>query len=173
MGRITLITGGARSGKSAHAIQLAGAAPAARKMFIATGEPLDHEMAARIAHHKQSRPTEFRTVEEPVNLASAVESMEGMADLVVIDCLTLWVSNLMRVCASSDAVLLEAQNLARALKRASFASIVVTDEVGAGIVPDNPAARQFRDWLGWTNQEIAGAADEVIMMVAGLPLRVR
>ncbi len=173
MGRITLITGGARSGKSAHAIKLASAAPAAHKVFIATGEALDGEMAARIAHHKRSRPAEWRTVEEPVDLVSALDALAGAAGLAVIDCLTLWVSNLMRAQASSDTVLREARDLARALQRAPFASIVVTDEVGAGIVPDNPAARQFRDWLGWTNQELAAAADEVIMMVAGLPLRIR
>jgi adenosylcobinamide kinase / adenosylcobinamide-phosphate guanylyltransferase len=173
MGRITLITGGARSGKSAHALKMASAAPAARKAFIATGEALDDEMAARIAHHKESRPAEFRTVEEPINLVSALDALHGAADLVTIDCLTLWVSNLMRVYTSSDAVVQEAQNLARALKQAPFRSIIVTDEVGAGIVPDNPAARQFRDWLGWTNQQIAAAADEVVMMVAGLPLKVR
>jgi adenosylcobinamide kinase / adenosylcobinamide-phosphate guanylyltransferase len=175
MGRITLITGGARSGKSAHALKLAGAARASHPVFVATGEALDDEMAARIAHHKQSRPAEFRTVEEPVNLATMVDTRDNLrdADLVIIDCLTLWVSNLMRVYAASDALLLEAQALARALKRAPFASIVVTDEVGAGIVPDNPAARRFRDWLGWINQEIAAVADEVILMVAGLPLKVR
>jgi adenosylcobinamide kinase/adenosylcobinamide-phosphate guanylyltransferase len=172
MGHITLITGGARSGKSAHALKLASAARAAHPVFVATGEALDDEMAARIARHQQSRPAEFRTVEEPLNLVAAIDSLAG-AELVIIDCLTLWVSNLMRVYDAADAVVLEGQNLARALKRAAFASLVVTDEVGAGIVPDNPDARRFRDWLGWTNQTIAAAADEVIMMVAGLPLKVR
>ena len=175
MGRITLITGGARSGKSAHAIELASARSGARRVFIATAEALDDEMAARIAHHKRSRPPEFRTVDEPVNVASAIEALDNTADIVLLDCLTLWVSNLMRVYApgNANAFLHDADNLVSGLKRASFASIVVTDEVGSGIVPDNPDARRFRDYLGWVNQKVAAAADEVILMVAGVPLKVQ
>lgn len=186
MGRLTLITGGARSGKSAQALKLARAHPtmdARRRFFIATGQPTDLEMEARIAHHKETRGADFQTIEEPLNLADVVKSLGGRADIVVIDCLTLWISNLMEARGMGDlnlipahnvpTLLAEARALADALRAAEFDSIVVTGEVGAGIVPDNPVARQFRDLLGWTNQQIAEAADDVLLMVAGYPVRAK
>lgn len=173
MGRVILITGGARSGKSAHALALARSGPKRRLCFLATAEALDDEMAARIARHKAARSAEFQTVEEPRNLASALVSLEGRFDAVVIDCLTLWVSNLMGVGAGDDVILAAGGALAGLLRRAPLQSIVVTDEVGAGIVPENPTGRRFRDLLGWTNQTFAREADEVIMMVAGCPLRLK
>jgi adenosylcobinamide kinase/adenosylcobinamide-phosphate guanylyltransferase len=173
MGTITLITGGARSGKSTHALRLA--MPYRRKFFIATGEALDDEMAARVEKHRRSRPAEFRTIEEPVDVVGALEKIDSNADLVIVDCLTLWISNLMmRRGMNDDGILAEADKLAAALKRAAFASIVVTDEVGAGIVPtDHSESRRFRDLLGWTNQKIAAAADDVLLMVAGYPVKVK
>jgi len=173
MGTITLITGGARSGKSTHALKLA--IPHRRKFFVATGEALDDEMAARIEQHRRSRPAEFHTVEEPVEIVEAIAKLDGKADLVIVDCLTLWISNLMmRRGTSDERILAEADKLAAALKRASFASIVVTDEVGAGIVPtDHAESRRFRDLLGWTNQKIAAAADDVFLMVAGYPMKAK
>jgi adenosylcobinamide kinase/adenosylcobinamide-phosphate guanylyltransferase len=173
MGTITLITGGARSGKSTHALKLA--MPYRRKFFVATGEALDEEMKARIQKHRRSRPAEFHTVEEPVEIVAAIAKLDSSADLVIVDCLTLWVSNLMmRRGMNDDWILAEADKLAAALKRAAFASIVVTDEVGAGIVPtDHAESRRFRDLLGWTNQKIAAAADDVVLMVAGYPVKVK
>ncbi|MGA2412495.1 MAG: bifunctional adenosylcobinamide kinase/adenosylcobinamide-phosphate guanylyltransferase, partial [Candidatus Binataceae bacterium] len=145
MGRVVLITGGSRSGKSAHAIALACADPAlVRRYFIATAEALDGEMRERIAHHRAARPTEFATIEEPVDLTGALSSLRDRADIAVIDCLTLWVANLLGRDRSDAAVLNEAGALASDLSAAPFATIVVTDEVGAGIVPDNPLARRFR-----------------------------
>jgi len=182
MARIVLITGGARSGKSAHALKLA-ALHTGRRFFLATAEALDDEMVARIARHKADRSPDLQTIEEPIDLESAIESLNNRADVLVLDCLTLWVSNMMRahgvpgmgVIAQHEigAFLIRARSFANALRGARFDSIVVTDEVGAGIVPDNPASRQFRDLLGWTNQKLAEAADEVILMVAGIPLRVK
>jgi adenosyl cobinamide kinase/adenosyl cobinamide phosphate guanylyltransferase len=173
MATITLITGGARSGKSTQALKLA--TPYRRKFFVATGQALDDEMAARIETHRATRPPEFQTVEEPVEIVDAIAKLDSSADLVIVDCLTLWISNLMLDPTKDDeAILAEADRLAGALKRAAFASIVVTDEVGAGIVPtDHADSRRFRDLLGWTNQKIAAAADDVIMMVAGYPVRVK
>ena len=173
MGTITLITGGARSGKSTHALKLA--TPYRRKFFVATGEALDDEMKARIEQHRRSRPVEFQTVEEPVEIVAALEKIGGKADLVIVDCLTLWVSNLMLGGNKDDkTIIAEADKLAAALKRAVFASIVVTDEVGAGIVPtDHAESRRFRDLLGWTNQKIGAAADDVLLMVAGYPVKVK
>jgi adenosylcobinamide kinase/adenosylcobinamide-phosphate guanylyltransferase len=186
MGKITLITGGARSGKSAHALKLARAhsgSGAARRVFIATALPTDLEMEARIAHHKEARGADFETIEEPLHLAGAVKSLAGRADVVVIDCLTLWVSNLMEAHGMGDLaaipahkvglILAAAGELAGVLRAANIDSIVVTGEVGAGIVPENPIARQFRDLLGWTTQKTAEAADEVLLMVAGYPVRAK
>lgn len=175
MGKVTLITGGARSGKSAHALELADLYPDARRYFLATAEALDAEMTARIERHRIDRPADFTTVEEPINLAGALEGLGARADLVVLDCLTLWVSNLMRVYSidSEESFLADADALARVMLAAPFTTIVITDEVGSAIVPDNPVARRFRDLLGWTNQTIAKAAAEVILMVAGYPVRVK
>src|SRR6266849_8110272 len=175
MAKLTLITGGARSGKSAHALALASAdATATRRFFIiATAEALDDEMRSRIAHHRAARPAEFETVEEPVGLCAALESLSGRADLVVIDCLTLWVSNLLGLGLSDDAILTDAGALADTLTHASFGSVVVTDEVGWGIVPEHAVARRFRDLLGWTNQKVARVADKVLLMAAGYPLRIK
>jgi adenosylcobinamide kinase / adenosylcobinamide-phosphate guanylyltransferase len=169
---LTLITGGCRSGKSTHAIAIASAAMAPRKFFIATAEALDDEMRARIAHHRRSRPAEFETIEEPQKLDAALASLHGRADVVVIDCLTLWISNLLQE-HSDEAILAAADELAEILIQAPFSAIAVTDEVGWGVVPDNPLARRFRDLLGWTNQKIARAADEVLLMAAGYSLRLK
>ena len=173
MGTTTLITGGARSGKSMQALKLA--LPYQRKFFIATGEPLDDEMTARIEFHRTTRPQDFMTVEEPVKVVAALEKLGKSADLVVLDCLTLWVSNLMQWHSTDDGpVLGEADKLAAALKNAPFASIVVTDEVGSGIVPtDHAESRRFRDLLGWTNQKVASVADQVLLMVAGYSVKVK
>ena len=174
MGHVTLITGGSRSGKSAYALTLAAAdAALKRRYFIATAEALDEEMRARIAHHRLSRPTSFVTVEAPTDLCGVIAELNQRADIAVIDCITLWVSNLLGREYADEAILAEAAALAVALKVASFRIIVVSGEVGSGIVPDNPLARRFRDLLGWTNQTIARAADDLILMTAGYPLRLK
>ncbi|MGH7906332.1 MAG: bifunctional adenosylcobinamide kinase/adenosylcobinamide-phosphate guanylyltransferase [Candidatus Binataceae bacterium] len=173
MKTLTLVSGGARSGKSRYALQAAAQYPASRKYFIATAEALDEEMAARIAHHKASRPSDFATIEAPVEIVRTLNSLDQRADVAVVDCLTLWVSNLLGTGMDDETVMREAEALARALDDARFACVVVTDEVGSGIVPEHPIARRFRDLLGWTNQKIAEIADEVILMVAGCPLRVK
>jgi adenosylcobinamide kinase / adenosylcobinamide-phosphate guanylyltransferase len=171
---LTLITGGSRSGKSTHAIALATAdASASRRYFIATAEALDDEMRARIAHHQATRPPEFATIETPIDLENAIAMLSSRADVAVLDCLTLWVSNLMGQDLDDGAILARADSLAGALRRAPFRMIVVTDEVGWGIVPDNPVARRFRDLLGWTNQKVAQVADDVLLMAAGYPLRLK
>jgi adenosylcobinamide kinase/adenosylcobinamide-phosphate guanylyltransferase len=130
-------------------------------------------MAARIARHKAERPPDFATVEEPVNVSSALEALKGRADLIMIDSLTIWVSNLMRVYEIEEAFRHEGRTLAHVLEQAPFDSIVVSDEVGSGIVPDNEVARRFRDMLGLINQRIARSATEVLLMVAGYPLKVK
>lgn len=173
MKQVSLVTGGARSGKSSHAMMLARALSPRGLYFVATAEALDDEMTARIAHHRAARPADIVTLEVPRDLCGALTAMPDDAAMVVVDCLTLWISNLMGAGMPDDAILAEARRLAAMLTAARYSSIVVTDEVGAGIVPDNPVARRFRDLLGWTNQVIAAAADEVILMVAGVPMRVK
>jgi adenosylcobinamide kinase / adenosylcobinamide-phosphate guanylyltransferase len=173
MGTLTLITGGARSGKSAHSLTLAQQAPGARRFFIATAEALDDEMRERIAHHRASRSADFATIEEPIAIGAALLELASRADIVVVDCLTLWISNLLMARRSDEEILAEARGLASAAADAPFASIVVTDEVGSGIVPENALARRFRDLLGWTNQTLAQTAERVVLMVAGYPLRVK
>jgi len=174
MGRVTLITGGSRSGKSSHALTLAAADPLlTRRYFIATAEALDDEMRKRIAHHRATRPASFITLEMPIGLCTALADLHDRADLAVIDCLTLWVANLIGRDYTDDQIFAEADRLAASLIAAPFATIVVTGEVGSGIVPENPLARRFRDLLGWTNQRLARAADELILMTAGYPLRLK
>ncbi len=171
MATITLITGGARSGKSTHALKLA--VPHQRKFFVATGQALDEEMTARIEFHRETRPAEFQTVEESVNVVVALERLAERADIVVLDCLTLWVANLMQLHDDDEPILTAADQLAKILKASAFASVVVTDEVGWGIVPEHPMARRYRDLLGWTNQKIASVADDVLLMVSGYPIKVK
>jgi len=172
---LALITGGSRSGKSAHALELAEQAADRQRVpaiFIATAQALDDEMAARIARHRAARPARFRTIEEPVALIDALGRVEPGA-VVVIDCVTLWLSNLIARELTDEAVLSQAQQLARALSLARYSSLVVSGEVGSGLVPMEPLGRRFRDLLGLTNQLLASAADQVILMVAGCPLQVK
>ncbi len=173
--KVALITGGARSGKSRHAIKLAQSRyRGGRAFFIATAQPLDEEMAERIRRHRASRPDCFETVEEPLEVSAKLERLGAIADVTVIDCLTLWLSNLLLFAKASDeAVVREATKLAEALRSAPCFTVVVSSEVGSGIVPENPLARRFRDLLGEVNQRIAAASDRVILMVAGYPVQVK
>jgi adenosylcobinamide kinase/adenosylcobinamide-phosphate guanylyltransferase len=167
---VVLVGGGARSGKSRFALAHARKAWRAggRLVYIATAEALDAEMRERIAHHRSERGEDFVTVEEPLELAAAIRSAAGSA--IVVDCLTLWLSNLMhgarKVDGETDAVL-------AAARETTVELIFVTNEVGCGIVPENALAREFRDFAGAMNQRFADAANEVYWMVFGQPLRVK
>lgn len=167
MTRIILITGGARSGKStiAEARTLEMGAPAT---YIATAQAFDGEMEARIALHQARRGPEWRTLSEPLDLVGALAASQGAPRLV--DCLTLWLTNLMLGGHDWRAA---GQALIAALPAQTSPVVFVTNEVGAGIVPENKLAREFRDAAGLLNQWVAAAADEVILAVAGLPLKVK
>jgi adenosylcobinamide kinase/adenosylcobinamide-phosphate guanylyltransferase len=165
--RLTLVLGGARSGKSRHAEALITALPPPW-VYVATGEALDAEMAERIAAHRGRRGDGWTTVEAPCDLAATLAA-HGTAPILV-DCLTLWLSNLMMADAMIDA---EFDRLELALAEATAPVVLVANEVGSGIVPDNALARRFRDLQGWLNQRIAARADHVILVVAGLPLFVK
>ena len=173
--QLVLITGGSRSGKSSYAMGLAGRRVDAggRAFFLATAQPIDDEMRLRIANHRRERPPAFETIEQPLEVCEAVALLDAGTGVLVIDCLTLWISNLMDAGRRDDAILAEAANLAGLLRPAPFDAFVVSDEVGSGLVPMEPLGRRFRDLLGWTNQTIGRAADHILLMVAGYPLRVK
>jgi len=169
--KIVLITGGARSGKSRYAEERAREV-GARLLYVATGEAKDEEMAQRIAEHKKRRGNRWFTVEEPEKVAAALLKHRGEIDCAVVDCLTLWISNLL-IRQDEEAVIKKVEELIERLPLLDFQVFLVTNEVGSAIVPDNPLARKFRDLVGWTNQRVAQAADEVVLMVAGLPVIVK
>lgn len=164
MPEITLILGGARSGKSARALALA----APPRAFIATAEAGDGEMAERIARHKAERGEDWALIEAPLDLPAALAEAEGRTALV--DCLTLWLSNLMAAGREPEA---ETARLIAALRAAQGPVILVSNEIGLGLVPMEPLSRRFRDEQGRLNQRIAAAADRVEFVAAGLPLRLK
>jgi adenosylcobinamide kinase/adenosylcobinamide-phosphate guanylyltransferase len=165
---IILITGGARSGKSRYAEQRA-TEMGARPLYVATAEAKDEEMAQRIAEHRKRRSDQWRTVEEPLELTQALLAERGKTDCALVDCLTLWISNLL-IQHDDKYASEKVEELIEKLPQLNFHLVFVTNEVGWGIIPDNPLARKFRDLAGWTNQRIAQAANEVILMVAGMPM---
>jgi adenosylcobinamide kinase / adenosylcobinamide-phosphate guanylyltransferase len=165
---VILITGGARSGKSTRAEVRALAIPG-RPIYIATAEPHDDEMRERIARHRARRGEGWLERETPLELVTALSETDG-GGARLVDCLTLWLSNLMHAERNWSE---EAARLADALARQRSPVVLVTNEVGLGIVPDNALARRFRDAAGLLNQMIARVADEVEFVVAGLPMRVK
>jgi len=164
----TLILGGARSGKSRYAEGLITAVPPPW-IYVATAEARDAEMAERIAAHRARRGPHWRTIEAPRDLAGALKSAPREA-AVLVDCLTLWLSNRMLAEANVDAEICDFEDT---LARHSGAVVLVSNEVGSGIVPDNALARRFRDLQGTLNQRIAARTDRVVLVVAGLPLVVK
>jgi adenosylcobinamide kinase/adenosylcobinamide-phosphate guanylyltransferase len=166
--KLTLVTGGARSGKSTWAEGLARASGRARR-YIATAQAWDDEMAARIAQHRRDRGDGWTTVEAPLDLADALAAAtEG--EVVLVDCLTLWLTN--HLLAEHD-LAAEREALLQALGACIAPMILVTNEVGWGIVPDNALARQFRDEQGWLNQRVAAQADCVVAVMCGLPVALK
>jgi adenosylcobinamide kinase/adenosylcobinamide-phosphate guanylyltransferase len=165
---LTLVLGGARSGKSRHAESLITAC-APPWIYVATAQALDAEMTERIAHHRARRGAEWRTVEAPHDLAGAIGNAPPDA-AVLVDCLTLWLTNCMlaEVDIEADTAALE-----KALAQRRGPTVMVSNEVGSGVVPDNALARRFADLQGRLNQRIAGRADRVVLVVAGLPLTVK
>ena len=165
---LTLILGGARSGKSRHAEELVERHPLPWS-YIATAQAYDDEMVERIALHRSRRSTGWETIDAPHDIVPALASLPKDSP-VLLDCLTLWLSNRMLADADLEA---ESEALRAALKAHSGPVFVVSNEVGLGIVPDNALARRFRDAQGRLNQAIAAQADAVIFMVAGIPMKVK
>lgn len=167
--RVTLVLGGARSGKSGHAEALVRALPQPW-IYLATAEPGDGEMAERIRRHQADRGPGWTTVEEPLDLPGALRTHAGPGRAVLVDCLTLWLSNLMFAERDIDAA---TAGLLDALADTAGTVVLVSNEVGQGIVPDNALARAFRDHAGRMHQRVAAAADRVLFVVAGLPMTLK
>lgn len=168
-GRIILVLGGARSGKSAFAEGLIDAS-GLKKAYLATGQVFDSEMESRVDLHKARRGSEWALVEEPVDLAGALKRTAASDTAVLVDCLTLWVTNLMM----ADRYLAgESDELVETVHDLPGTVVFVSNEVGLGIVPDNAMARAFRDHAGLLHQAVAAVADEVYFVAAGLPLKLK
>ncbi len=166
---VTLVLGGARSGKSAFAERMITTHRRGR-VYLATAEILDAEMAERVRQHRARRDSQWRNVEAPLDLAGAIVAETEQGAAVLVDCLTLWLSNLMHAERDPDA---ETAALIKALGQCGGPLVFVSNEVGLGIVPDNALARAFRDHAGRMNQRIAGIADDVFFVAAGLPMKLK
>ena len=178
MKETVFVLGGCRSGKSRHALELASQRvakekPGGRKTFIATCTPLDEEMERRVDKHQEERGPDWRTVEAPAALPEAIAENSLSSDVIVADCLTLWVSNLMLEGNSPEDIEKYAAKLVEAVGEAQCPVILVSNEVGSGIVPGNQLARLFRDAVGTVNQSVAKNADKVFWMVAGIPVAIK
>lgn len=171
--KLALVLGGARSGKSRYGLSLAESFPPPR-LFLATGEAGDEEMAARIAAHQAERGPGWETREVPLALPEAVRQGQGRYGAILVDCLTMWLANLMlrEGCEGGDLPKASRALLTR-IERLSTPTIFISNEVGLGIVPESPLARKYRDTLGWLHQQVAQAADLVVLVVAGLPLKIK
>jgi adenosylcobinamide kinase/adenosylcobinamide-phosphate guanylyltransferase len=173
LNKIIFVIGGCRSGKSAYALQTAEKVPAELKIFIATCVPQDDEMKRRIARHKKDRSQDWVTVEAPLDLPEAVLRNSSKADIILVDCLTLWVSNLLMENGDENKIEDTISRLMDALEKAACPIVLVSNEVGTGIVPENKLARQYRDIIGLVNQAVARTASKVIWMVAGIPVTIK
>lgn len=170
MKNISLILGGARSGKSEYAETLAitsAEKSGLEKLYIATAENRDHEMNTRIVKHRERRGADWKTIEEPLNIASIIETRQNENTVILVDCLTLWLSNLMT--AEID-IQVQSERLKNTIDAAKCPIILISNEVGLSIVPENALARAFRDEQGLLNQKLAKQATNVVFMAAGLPL---
>lgn len=168
--RVTFVFGGARSGKSRFSQKL-GESVLEKKLFIATAQPLDDEMKKRIESHRASRGKNWETIEEPLEISKAIREGGNEYGLILIDCLTIWISNLLEgLDGDEEKILKEVRKLEETIKESGARFIIVSNEVGMGIVPDNKMARQFRDLLGMVNQGMAELSDRVILMASGVPM---
>ncbi len=169
MKKTIFLTGGARSGKSSFALKEASRI-AGRKAYIATAEALDEEMMNRIECHRKQRGKEWDTFEEPLMIAEIIKNIGDKYDAVVLDCLTLWLSNIIHANLDMEP---EIERLISSLLSHHISVFIVSNEVGMGIVPENEMARKFRDMAGTLNRRVARVADEVYLVVAGIPLKIK
>ncbi|MEZ4524644.1 MAG: bifunctional adenosylcobinamide kinase/adenosylcobinamide-phosphate guanylyltransferase [Desulfobacterales bacterium] len=173
MKKIIFVIGGCRSGKSGHAQHLAENIDSKNRIFVATCIPCDEEMRDRVKKHQEVRDSTWKTVEAPILLPDVLREYGKEENVVLADCLTLWCSNLLMYPDIAQEIDLRADRLIHALENVSGTVILVSNEVGSGIVPENRLARQFRDIAGMLNRKTAAVADEVIWMVAGIPVKIK
>jgi adenosylcobinamide kinase/adenosylcobinamide-phosphate guanylyltransferase len=166
------VTGGCRSGKSRFALNFADRRYK-RKIFVATCQDQDQEMRRRIKEHQEARGPDWQTIEVPTALSEAVASHSSHADVILVDCLTLWVSNLLAENRSQEEILTCADALTQVIDEARCSVILVSNEVGTGIVPENELARRFRDVAGLVSQKVAACVNSVVWMVAGIPVVIK
>jgi len=171
MNKVTLILGGARSGKSTYALKLASKYK--KVAFIATCVGLDKEMRERIKLHKEARPKHWETFEEPQDLVKVLKKLDSRFDCVLIDCLTLLVSNLVLSGKSQAKIIKKMEELLLAINKKEIRVIMVSNDVGLGLVPTNKLGREFRDIAGRVNQLVASSSDEVFFIVAGIPMKIK
>ena len=172
MDKTFLVIGGCRSGKSRHALHLAEQV-SGQKIFIATCIPHDKEMEQRVMHHQRQRDSTWKTLEAPIFLPDAIIKQGLKGNVLLVDCLTLWINNLIMDDRNAAKIDNHINNLIRSLDEAECPVILVSNEVGCGIVPENKLARRFRDIAGFTNQKVADFADRVIWMVAGISVKIK
>ncbi len=169
---VTLVLGGVRSGKSRYAQQLAERV--GRVVFVATAKPSDEEMLRKIERHREDRPKHWVTIEEPLDLPQVLAQHEGGCDAIVVDCLTLFAANLLEAEGDDrDTIDLRVERLCEALRSVGCPVVLVSNEVGSGVVPAYASGVRYRDLLGEINQSVARIADDVVLMVAGLPLALK
>jgi len=169
---IIFVIGGCRSGKSSFALDYANK-HFGQKVFLATSQALDDEMKERILRHRETRGPDWKTIEEPTKITETLAFLKTNYEVILIDCLTLWVSNLLMHGETEEQILSRAEALVESMQKIPQSIIVVSNEVGAGIVPENKMAREFRDIIGIVNQRVAACSDTVVLTVAGLPLVIK
>ncbi|MGV1098448.1 bifunctional adenosylcobinamide kinase/adenosylcobinamide-phosphate guanylyltransferase [Thiovibrio sp. JS02] len=168
-----LVLGGCRSGKSRYAEERV-AANFTDRVYVATLEDLgDGEMARRIALHRESRERGWRTLEEPLAIGRLLAGHDGSAEVFLVDCLTMWITNMLMRDFTDGKIEAEVFGLVRTVERLASSVVLVANEVGLGLVPDTALGRRFRDLAGWTNQQLAQVCPEVVFVAAGLPLRLK
>lgn len=170
-GRIIVVLGGASSGKSEIALQLGGSR--GPRAFVATGQGLDEEMVERIARHQATRSAEWQTFEEPIDVEAWFLKQGAEFRSIVFDCVTLWLSNLVGIGLTESVILARVETLLDAMRHTGANVIIVSNELGSGLVPAEPSVRAFRDLSGRVNQCLAAGADEAYLAVSGLPLRLK
>lgn len=171
--KTTLIIGGCRSGKSSHALKMGEALCGSRNLFLATCVPYDDEMHDRVHRHRQERGSRWKTIEEPLDIDRTLLQNGPGTDVIIVDCLTLWATNLLLHYDNDNKALQHIERLDEVLTNPACTIILVTNEVGAGIVPENALARRFRDLTGWINQYVAQRCHSVVWMVAGIPVTIK
>jgi adenosylcobinamide kinase/adenosylcobinamide-phosphate guanylyltransferase len=173
LGKTVFVIGGCRSGKSGHALNLAESMCREDRIFVATCTPGDDEMKQRVEKHQKERSATWKTVEEPLELSRTIDEWQEKAGIILVDCVEFWIANMMFRDKPDSQIEEGVIKLVESLNRSAKPVVLVSSEVGCGIVPENRLSRKFRDMVGFANQSIAKAADHVVWMVAGIPVTIK